>query len=954
MKKWTYLVAALLTLGSTSVLTGCIDNDEPAGISALRTAKAELISAKKAVEEAKAAEILANAALLEAQAKTEEANAAKVLSEAKIAEAEAAIKQAEADKIAAETETERANAQTIIEENERKQKEWEEYAAVRAAEAEAAIAEAEARIAGAKANYQAAIAQLLTSQTNALQPYVTDLDTKLTAYYDALDALTAAQRELNDQQKVVDDNEANKELMTRSLQLALTTAESTLEGEQKAQAEAEAALEEAQTLQASELAGKYEEYKELVDNFNLQIADLSVEAAEKVYELYTSGRFDEVTELQDEYTQYFYNTNNAEEDHVVMEALVMDHGNGTGLPDLFTQGEVEKFAERTYIDRASFYYSYETGIQPLLEQIVEEYRSLSRDQNDNEWTAERIAKLEAELKDAEDNKAALLKSWKEAVSAYHTGKYNNNIGDYTAISGYEAVSKTLAAYNTEIKALNALYTSIKGYEDAEAAAYTTLTNAYSAAATAQTNAYNAAATTLASSNANISTLFTTRQAALKKVYDDAKAETDAALTAYNNSTSADAAVLAALYRVYLDKKTVSDEANTAYTSYTIADTQAEIDKVYNDAITAADKAYNDAVTAATKTYNDAWEVGKGTQRLLWDKAVADANEGENDFYDDFIEPLRKAIVAYNKNLPELNNYGVGVDYAPIYSYEPANNYYSWVAPGQTRKELTEATLFQLSKSSLTDVVILRSIALYGAGYSQNPYGDFDARLVELSDDAIKSELKADENLTTYQQYCNAAASRYGAAGKVIALKAQIDLAKSWLNNGEQIKKLIAQAEDYLAEFDALYEEIETEKETKYDAWKDAQTKLDADCLATIEPITAKQAELQPLTDLYNAYVHALGVYVSNISDSNATDLESWISTCETAVENAKLAVYNAETDVMQAQKDLDDWNAGELTILEAKQRAVEDAQTKVDRAKEAMDKAQAALDAAIALFETAE
>lgn len=36
MRKWTYLVAVLLMAGtSTSLLTSCIDNDEPAGITDL-------------------------------------------------------------------------------------------------------------------------------------------------------------------------------------------------------------------------------------------------------------------------------------------------------------------------------------------------------------------------------------------------------------------------------------------------------------------------------------------------------------------------------------------------------------------------------------------------------------------------------------------------------------------------------------------------------------------------------------------------------------------------------------------------------------------------------------------------------------------------------------------------------------------------------------------------------
>lgn len=49
MRKWTYLVAALLLVGTTATFTGCIDTDEPAGISDLRGAKAELIKAQAAI-----------------------------------------------------------------------------------------------------------------------------------------------------------------------------------------------------------------------------------------------------------------------------------------------------------------------------------------------------------------------------------------------------------------------------------------------------------------------------------------------------------------------------------------------------------------------------------------------------------------------------------------------------------------------------------------------------------------------------------------------------------------------------------------------------------------------------------------------------------------------------------------------------------------------------------------
>lgn len=67
MKKWTFLAVAGLLAGAAPVFTGCIDNDEPEGISILRGAKAELLKAKAAVEQANAQWVLAQAAYVEAE-----------------------------------------------------------------------------------------------------------------------------------------------------------------------------------------------------------------------------------------------------------------------------------------------------------------------------------------------------------------------------------------------------------------------------------------------------------------------------------------------------------------------------------------------------------------------------------------------------------------------------------------------------------------------------------------------------------------------------------------------------------------------------------------------------------------------------------------------------------------------------------------------------------------------
>ncbi|MCD8183788.1 MAG: hypothetical protein LUE99_12725 [Bacteroides sp.] len=68
MRKWTYLVAALLIGGTAATVSSCIDNDEPAGITELRGAKAELLKAKAQVKIADAAYRMAETAWMQAKA----------------------------------------------------------------------------------------------------------------------------------------------------------------------------------------------------------------------------------------------------------------------------------------------------------------------------------------------------------------------------------------------------------------------------------------------------------------------------------------------------------------------------------------------------------------------------------------------------------------------------------------------------------------------------------------------------------------------------------------------------------------------------------------------------------------------------------------------------------------------------------------------------------------------
>ena len=97
-KKWTYLAVAGMLLGTAPVFTGCVDNDEPAGIEQLRGAKAQLLQAKAAVEEAKALVEQANAEYRQAEAQWKRAIAAQAEYDAELKRLEVELEEAENEK----------------------------------------------------------------------------------------------------------------------------------------------------------------------------------------------------------------------------------------------------------------------------------------------------------------------------------------------------------------------------------------------------------------------------------------------------------------------------------------------------------------------------------------------------------------------------------------------------------------------------------------------------------------------------------------------------------------------------------------------------------------------------------------------------------------------------------------------------------------------------------------
>ena len=117
-KKWTYVAIVSMMLGVAPVFTGCVDTDEPAGLSELRGAKAELLRAKAAVETANAELISAQAAveaakvaIVQAKARQQELLADRIELANELKELQNEEKRAEVEKRLAQIEMELAEAE---------------------------------------------------------------------------------------------------------------------------------------------------------------------------------------------------------------------------------------------------------------------------------------------------------------------------------------------------------------------------------------------------------------------------------------------------------------------------------------------------------------------------------------------------------------------------------------------------------------------------------------------------------------------------------------------------------------------------------------------------------------------------------------------------------------------------------------------------------------------------
>lgn len=168
MKKWSFLVAALLMSAAATTFTSCVDTDEPEGILEMRKAKAEYIRALAAVENAKIA-------YQQAAAQSEAANADLLKAQAEIAKAQAEVEKAQAQAVIIAAEAQ-AKADALLAEGKNEIAKAEAAkllaeAAQAKAECEQTIAENEIKLQEIRANLEVVLQETQTKMVYAQAAY---------------------------------------------------------------------------------------------------------------------------------------------------------------------------------------------------------------------------------------------------------------------------------------------------------------------------------------------------------------------------------------------------------------------------------------------------------------------------------------------------------------------------------------------------------------------------------------------------------------------------------------------------------------------------------------------------------------------------------------------------------------------------------------------------------------
>lgn len=941
MKKWTYLVAAGMLLGAAPVFTGCIDNDEPEGITALRQAKSELLKAKVAVEEANAASILADAALKEAQAQIALAEAEYIKAQTEYQNALTLKAQYEAELANIQNQEEQARLEDLIKQLEAEQAERERKAQEAAANLELALLKVQVQLAEQQALYEKALKDLAlaqntltTAQKAHLQEWITEVENaelavqqaaakyeeKATAYATALKTLDEAES----------DELAQREL-ARAVELAQRDYDKAVEARDLAKATYEKDLSSTEALETekAELEAQLEAVEKSLADYELEKEKLAIETAEeakKVEEL--KAAYEAIIGVWegDELIE------NATQEYTLAE-IKIENRNILGLPTYINNWGIE---EQTYL-----YSDYLKAVidetdadfaqKAILNYYIKDVNSWTRTANDDAWTQEDILVYTQRLNDYNALVEEYKPLWENAVAAYK-GKVEI---DPTEMNGYDDIAEAVDTYN---KAVTAYYAAEEAYET-YVEANPLSTKVYSEARTAaQETLNNTRAANEAEKNTSI---------------EAAQAKVDQAYVTYRNAYAA----WRKLNAEYQLITTPTDEQTKAVEDARVAYADAwdayieEID-AYNEVVSTAEDLQAKKNSVAYADYLVALYAAQEAQLKAEgnDEAISTKTVELSDAISDALATLEENYInaqsVYESYLEDHNGYissriSVLEEAYNNSTYNEELGYYEWTPQQADAKELAEVYKYELN--------------MYINYLSEMLFGTSD-RLVELTVDEI-TELIENAYMETYPDaefvpysYIRSSYFSYGYVGRTAYFQAYIDLANATMENETAIAALKTELQGHLAAVDEQIAAAAAEATAAETAYTEAQEALDAqfaDIEDKIEEAEASKYALKPIINKLTTTIETYLSYETQGLDYDASSVKELKEKLAELLQIEEDNVYDKETALLEAQKAQEEYASEQTDAVTIALEALTKAEEELTAAQEELTAANEALQAEI-------
>ena len=897
----------------TGTFTSCIDNDEPAGIEQLRGAKAELIRAKAAVEAAKVAQVQAEAAVSQAQAEMIKA------------EAQAVALMAQLEKAQSEAEIARIEAEIA-------QLQAETNAYIQQAEAAAKLQEVE---------YQKALVELealqfaLTQEEQAVVASVAQAyESKLAKYNELYVDYLAKVRDYNAALATVEDDSVDNIETKRRLEKNLDSKKYQLSMEEAVLAKLNEGLTEAKAMTPSDMQVKFAELSAEEKALNDSLALLELEKA-----LVREENCDEYKKAD----ELIAAVGEAYAAEIEIPALTITDWLGE---------EVEIVAEEVAYSLKNT--SNYDAVSNTLENAINTYKGYLLDENDLAWTAQSLLDVKKAIEAENGPKAKFEKAkaqWEAAAKAYNTtdGKV-----DLTAYLTYATLNDSVSAYNATIPAVTAAVaaeTAAKAAVDAAVKANNdakTLWETYQVAVaaankkvtdltTAHTAALKAKSEELAADKQDAFIAWEEAKLEVKKaekdVYDNPKSEAIKKLLAIAVKAEAAAEVAYEKACADVEKEIEELEAEQELELEAAEVTQAvELAEAYLD--------YEKALVAAGVTVDG--PVGEADGAVK-DPTLAEAVKTANKAYEDAQKATKTAKDAADKAFAKVN-----VAFAK-YQVEVLNN-----APALTNayKALEIAKVAEVTRDEAKKIVINYSDVVWGSKIAELDQDGKNQWFVDKAylingltrsdmDEIVKNEswIWADGTEFTKADYYRVF---FGLFGEYQAALLTVEYIETAMANIDAAKASIEALETALAELEEGKEAAEEAVEAAEEAVKAQFEVIDEFEKVVTDKIEAVESELECVSDLKWAYYIA----IDKLEDYTSEEaLKFAVEEIEREILDQEQIIYQKETEVMVAEKQLADWNAGEYSAVEAAKVAMETAEFYLNVAKEEVELVKVYLEA---------